>query len=678
MRSQAPPKNNGTISTFAPQGINTLIRYADLEGGFLDDYECKLDLGAEKKEERFSATGKKAQELAILLNNALSDIENVINQGQDAELARYFQTKLNSYDNRGPPVRVRVNSQLPLNAARYYNKKLQEVEIILNQDFAFDLLGASNTYPEAVVTILGERLFHELCHTNNDDVRLAIPHEAHRIERDRQLHNLIVATERQQKIEQYLREIHPLFRSGYYFKFLKELNRLDDQLREVAISRYLQRENPVTTAANLSVALGRIDLGQLTSAKMIIYSGPPGGNKHAVRDSFASLFGRHIQRFVLFHTRRMRPGETQDLTYYFRSETHIRQLEQEGKIITAYVNNELQGLAIVSFDDNYIDPETNENKSVNIIGLDAVLKGDKLVIIECGLALFMALKSKYPTVHSIFISPYENDYLEQASHDPKLAFEAIIGKESALRIHHREWQEARRVAKDYEKDPNNAKFYKPTPQREYIDRINEAVKQVRQRHEYQVVLVNEWVSKDQLDQALDDLTENFAGAIFSNLLKAMEIPFDEEASADEMVMLLASVKLKSKESRAKFVIYSGPPGGGKGEVWKRFMARYGQIENIHGEKLITKFRLFHTRERRITETQNQDYYFRDEGHLYSLKRDEGKILISFVNKNKEVSRSLIVASLTKLNGIFSKFKMNFKIFVLSSFLSSINIFFIIF
>lgn len=622
----------GILSPFAPRGITTLIRYADLEEGFNLEYDCLLDLGHRVESQRFlpqstNSRGNGAKKLARVLNDALLTVQEVIEQGNQPELIRYFQAKLNAMDNRTCPLYIRVNSRLPVNSARYYSKAFHKVEIIFSQQFALELLGAYNTHSEVVALLFGERLFHEICHTNNEDITLAFVHEARRIERDRQLHKLIVESGRQCKIDEYCKGLHPTFHSGYYFKFLEELTKLEDRDRERAIYSYLMREYPINSASNLAVIVGRINLKQYTTpAKFAIYSGPPGGGKGVVWERFSTLFGPYIERLVLFHTRRMRVGEIQDETYHFRTKEHLEKLEAEGKIITAEVNHQLQGLAKSTFEDAYLDPEIHHEKTVTVKGLDSVFGGDKISVLECGLAWFQTFKCLYPDILTIFISPYDTPYLEEQSHNPKAAFDAVIGKEVALRIHDRECKEADIEAQKFKEDPDHAKFYLPTPQTEYLTRINEAVEQVRRRNDYHTVLVNEWGH----EELIDELAEKFAKGIFSNLLNAMGIPFDEKASGDRLVMLLASTDLKSKATRAKLNIYSATPGGGKVLLWERFMEKYGARENLYGEKLITKFRLFHTRPRRPMESQNGHYYFRSEGHLNRL-RHEGKILTTLVN-----------------------------------------------
>ncbi|MDP8264870.1 MAG: hypothetical protein P9M12_05260, partial [Candidatus Aceula lacicola] len=55
----------------------------------------------------------------------------------------------------------------------------------------------------------------------------------------------------------------------------------------------------------------------------------------------------------------------------------------------------------------------------------------------------------------------------------------------------------------------------------------------------------------------------------------------------EIVEKLRDTDLREIISNKKFALYSGPPGGGKGEIWLRFQERYNDI--------ISKFVLFHTR-----------------------------------------------------------------------------------
>lgn len=235
-----------------------------------------------------------------------------------------------------------------------------------------------------------------------------------------------------------------------------------------------------------------------------------------------------ITKFRLFHTRPRRPKEMQNGNYYFRSEGHLNRLRFENKILTTLVNNQLQGLPLKSFDDVYIDPETSKEEKCHIIGLDSVFNGSQIVILECGLGWFEQLNIMFgDEMWSIFISPFSEEFIQQRSQDPETAFSAIVGKEIALRIHNREWKESlvrkeTGEANRQEGKLNEIKLYLPTPQKEFISRIDEAIEQVRRRNEYTKVLVNRWAhNEEEFRSIVSQLTEEFSVGIFANLYQSL-------------------------------------------------------------------------------------------------------------------------------------------------------------
>ena len=310
-------------------------------------------------------------------------------------------------------------------------------------------------------------------------------------------------------------------------------------------------------------------------ARFAIYSGPPGGGKGEVWKEFLRLYGDMIEKFVLFHTRGMRSGEEMGKDYHYRNETHLARLADEGKIITVLVNNQLQGLATQSFEDEYsfTDPNTHQvhNGKSKITGLDNVFKGKKLVVAEVGLGWFEALHKEYQEkLMSIFISPFSDEYLKEAVKNKDIAFASIVGLEIAQRMHHRETKEARAVKETSEAKQKNGqkteKFWTPTAQKDFENRINEAVLQVKRRHEYQTVLVNTTANTEaEKDIIIGNLAEAFALSIFTPLAKAIGIEVKEGTSAKDLADRLMRMDLSSYKDIAKLPVFSGPPAGGKAQ-----------------------------------------------------------------------------------------------------------------
>ena len=120
------------------------------------------------------------------------------------------------------------------------------------------------------------------------------------------------------------------------------------------------------------------------------------------------------------------------------------------------VNNQPQGLALVSFEDTYTDHTQNppvENQKCQVEGVDGVLKGSQIVILEGGLGWFDKLNDKYTDdkkIFSIFISPYSHKFLEEVSTNHGEAIQALLGREIALEIHRRECRDAQAIKEDIE------------------------------------------------------------------------------------------------------------------------------------------------------------------------------------------------------------------------------------
>jgi len=54
---------------------------------------------------------------------------------------------------------------LPVETARYYHRDTNEIEFILNERFALELLSVYDTHPKHAAAKAAVRIFHELGHT---------------------------------------------------------------------------------------------------------------------------------------------------------------------------------------------------------------------------------------------------------------------------------------------------------------------------------------------------------------------------------------------------------------------------------------------------------------------------------------------------------------------------------
>ncbi|MBU1998810.1 MAG: hypothetical protein KKE64_04860, partial [Candidatus Omnitrophica bacterium] len=314
--------------------------------------------------------------------------------------------------------------------------------------------------------------------------------------------------------------------------FLKPQDKTSSPINERAPPQ--TTSSSVKSAEELAQFIRSLDLSKFnTIAKFALYSGPPGGGKGAVWNRFIEKYGDLIDRFTLFHTRPIRPGEIQNEAYYFRTPEHLKHLESEGKIITTLVNKQPQGLALVSFKDTYIDPVTKETQTAQVKGLDQVFTGSKIVVLEGGLGWFEELKKNYDdSLLSLFISPFSDEEIARMSQEP---LRYIVGLETALRIHSREAEEAKIIKKKAEESINNGcqpeKFFLPTDHKNFIQRTEEAAEQVRRKDEYRKVLVNTWADTlEQFERIISNLREEFAWSIFDNLVREVNIVEEKDGS----------------------------------------------------------------------------------------------------------------------------------------------------
>ncbi|MDP8264322.1 MAG: PEP/pyruvate-binding domain-containing protein [Candidatus Aceula lacicola] len=208
----------------------------------------------------------------------------------------------------------------------------------------------------------------------------------------------------------------------------------------------------------------------LTTAKFIIYSGTPGGGKgltwEGVEKVIKELFSKNkdistMDKFRLFHTRGIRPGENQDDEYHFRYPEHLEDLEKEFKIITTPVNGQPQGLALYDFTDTYKDPtDGGKIKTCEVKGLDSKLKQNKITILEGGIGWFDALNkifadfNKYPQyqgivndgLFSLFISPLTEDQIAGMKDNHAVVYRQKLSQyEQGIALHESEYQRSKEV-----------------------------------------------------------------------------------------------------------------------------------------------------------------------------------------------------------------------------------------
>ncbi|MFA5369779.1 MAG: DUF1868 domain-containing protein, partial [Candidatus Omnitrophota bacterium] len=425
--------------------------------------ELNLDLSGFKVE-RFIPLNDFSGKFAGLMNDSLKALKSLARS--KPQLYSYLRDILSKQDNTSKSLRIKVLKDLPVNAARYFNETMDLVEIVLNERFVLSLLNDYDAYP-VVKYILAERLFHELGHNNViGAAQEEIEEEARLIDRDLELHS-IIPVNFQRKINKYFQEKKPEFPSGYYFAFLDELLPLGKEQRAVKINEYIMRDANLAIGGLTDQAIDALSVDELVKLifkipdmrdkkiahKFLLYSAAPGTGKGEVMDAtFTEGKGKYahlVDKLILYHTRSPRIkkdksgneiSEKDGIAYHFRSEDELRQLKKDGKIITALINNQLQGMALETFyeeitiqkpalvdsdkavllsDDSIIE-ETDEYIKISrrIHGLKDIFEGSKLVILEGGYGWFESIKKdpRYKEQHkdvlTIFISPFADKEID--------------------------------------------------------------------------------------------------------------------------------------------------------------------------------------------------------------------------------------------------------------------------
>ncbi|MBD3264625.1 MAG: NUDIX domain-containing protein, partial [Candidatus Omnitrophica bacterium] len=200
-----------------------------------------------------------------------------------------------------------------------------------------------------------------------------------------------------------------------------------------------------SSADDLAQAIESLDLSRYEIGhKFMLYSAAPGTGKGTLWGKFQERFGHLTSRLMLYHTRnpRVKKGssEKDGVAYHFRDEAELLELEREGKIVTTLVNNQLQGLPLIDFEEERIIEksdladdrrgiilptdeivrETEDTITVlrKIRGIKSVFEGDRLVVLEGGYGWFYALKKdsrfreRFEDVLVVFLSPYKDAQLQ--------------------------------------------------------------------------------------------------------------------------------------------------------------------------------------------------------------------------------------------------------------------------
>jgi hypothetical protein len=178
---------------------------------------------------------------------------------------------------------------------------------------------------------------------------------------------------------------------------------------------------------------------------------------------------------ILYHTRNPRKTDKDGVSFHFRTEKQLRALEKQGKIVTVWVNRQLQGMAVKDFVEEGISVDNvtgaeqfqtgdivkaivlNADKTISTITIERagknitlssvsialntsgmLLAGDvitgrkenmlvinrpikglatlfsegKPFVLEGGYNWFKLLAEKYPGVVSMFIAPFSNDDIQ--------------------------------------------------------------------------------------------------------------------------------------------------------------------------------------------------------------------------------------------------------------------------
>jgi len=225
--------------------------YETLKKGFIDELTVKMSV----KDGNVSITAvndnPEAQEWARRLRLSERSLRFILNN--DEKLKKYYLELLNHPGNEEIIIRVSNALGRRVNAVRATNPETHKREIVCSLIFEEDMMNQpyNNRYAFWINNVLGERLFHELGHAEEDDTKdAAMAKEAFLYNKDRRLHELKRRLGIQDDIDRIFRELQSKgkkaakireehgskkirFRSGYYFRFLDLLSLVSKEERDL-------------------------------------------------------------------------------------------------------------------------------------------------------------------------------------------------------------------------------------------------------------------------------------------------------------------------------------------------------------------------------------------------------------------------------------------------------------
>ena len=240
--------NDGIVKTMAPRVGMRSLKYSEIEKGFIgyEDFEVELDLLGRPGDYIPVARVKsqRSSRLTALLASSLGLLEDIQDDAEASEaLKRHIYDLFKSVDNRERKILIRVSSSLDVDAARYFNPKTNQVEIILSAQFVEALLRDTKDHWIAVEWILAERLYHELGHDNaSGGMVRKFWQEFAQVRHDVELNQYTRRRGPQKEIARYVAAHHD-FRSGYYFGKLLHKNAFVQFLNLLVVQfRFFERD----------------------------------------------------------------------------------------------------------------------------------------------------------------------------------------------------------------------------------------------------------------------------------------------------------------------------------------------------------------------------------------------------------------------------------------------------
>ena len=219
--------------------------YPELAGTFADNLELTINIDKKglDKAKPTRPSDPRTDALAELFNRAMGLLEEIT--GIDPELKVYYDSLLTARYNKSSPNNkpqniIRFSEKLKRDAARYFNKNANRIELIFNIEF-IELLLKELESPvadesklqrdRAVYAILAQRIFHELGHTN---LRIGqyeqVREEYERVVQDLRLYQLIKEIGIDDCIKAYYTDVFPSGTS-YLSRIFRTLADTNESLR---------------------------------------------------------------------------------------------------------------------------------------------------------------------------------------------------------------------------------------------------------------------------------------------------------------------------------------------------------------------------------------------------------------------------------------------------------------